>query len=182
MIGVSGMSRRRIRRVCGSAVALVLTWALCPQRTQGQQSESIRIGVGLATTSFPGARGAHGMVGGVLPVTPSVGLRADALVAVGDFRIAGTEVMLGAGGGVVFRRSRGGVRPYGGLGLGYTRASWGDNMPLAHDFGVNFWAGVEADFWKRRWFLEVSPRFFGNIFHDRAITRSVTLFSIGWRY
>jgi len=73
------------------------------------------------------------------------------------------------------------LRPYLGAGLGYTHTALSAFQPFEHDLGLGAVMGFEfAD--DGGWFLEARLRYFGNLFLERASTRSLHLFTVGRRW
>jgi hypothetical protein len=70
------------------------------------------------------------------------------------------------------------LRPYVGLGLGFTHTDASAHNPVGYDFGVTIPFGIES---RRGWFVEVKPNYFGNMFYEHAVTQSLGLLTLGWR-
>lgn len=108
-----------------------------------------------------------------------VRIRSDVFLGVAERRLAGGAVLVGADAVVLFRTGTGGTGPYFGAGPGYTWTDESREMPLAHDLGVTFLAGIERSAGGRTWYFEVKPRFFGNVFYERAVTRTAIFLTVG---
>lgn len=166
------------RNLCLTSLGLSLAVLLAgtPNTLDGQATTDFRLGVGTVSERLQ-PNGVYGIVGGTRFITPAFGLRGDTFLGVGDDRLTGSNLLVGADATFVFLHR--GVRwtPYVAAGFGYTRTR--SLTPLASDLGVSGLLGVETAMGSSRWFLELRPRFSGNIFYRRAPTRSLFFITVG---
>jgi hypothetical protein len=153
---------------------------LClPPSLEGQLR--VRVGGGALVeehAKFPPEAAFHAMVDATADLNSVMGLRLGGFVGTGT-RLASRDLALGTQLEMLVQWPAGSsVRPYLGLGLSYTKTDDSPFEPVSYDFGINLPIGVES---QRGWFLEINPRFFGNMFYQNAVTQWLTLVSVGWR-
>lgn len=164
---------------------LLLALAVFAEPTEAQHSRTVQIAGGASSDGMlRGPGGAHAMLGVIQPLSSHIDLRASGFGAWGGwFREAMGDRILGTSIGLRARMKAVGSSPYLGAGLTWTDTRYGEDHPFQHDLGVGGTLGFEfLGIGGHAVFVEFHTRFFGNLFMDRATTRSLSLYTVGMRF
>ena len=166
---------RGVAGLCGVLMAVVAS------AVSGQETYHVRVGAGLTGTDAHQEWGQQIMVEVSLPLNAWLSLRGMGFLALEDHFSSSQSLTNGIDlAGVFLSRDLRG-RPYIGGGIGYTRTELSASQPFRYDLGVGAVMGFElAD--DGGWFVEARLRYFGNVFMERASTKSLHLFTVGRRW
>ena len=165
----------------GLAALAMLPSVLAPSAGSAQEKAHLRLGAGLTTIDAARSWGQHAVVEVSLPARSWLNVRGAGFLSLGaqfstDRQLTeGLDLNL-----VVVSHDTPGL-PYIGGGLGYTHTRWSGFMPFKHDMGVGGVLGLELGA-EGGWFVEARIRYFGNLFMERAATKSIHLLTVGRRW
>lgn len=150
----------------------------------GQETgtSSLRIGGGLTRPGdHQGEWGVHALGAGRAMGRGHFGFRGDFWVGGGDFFGDGASVLFGAAIGPLLIWTMSDLGWYASFGVGYNRGEPENAPPKSSGLGLSYVVGIEKHLGERHWFLEISPRIWGNVFEDYARTIWLVPITLGVR-
>lgn len=161
-------------------VVLVVMGLAVPLIVAAQEVPDVRVGVGLNSPDTPQRWGQHALVDISTSLRPWLALRGTGFFSWDRHFSVGRRLTGGVDVGVVVVSHELPLRPYFGGLVGYTHTPLSASRPLGHDIGLGTVMGFELSE-EGGWFIEARLRYFGNLFMERSVTKSLHLLTIGRR-